>query len=66
MMLKSYWYNFLGNRHVKKAKKFPPNTVGSMYHYGLARLNYKLALDIAKSESEKLKRLKGWLQSWEK
>lgn len=65
-MFRAFWYNYLGDRHWKKAKKLPQNTVSAMYHYGLAKLNYKQAIAHAGAERDKIKRLKAWLAKWEK
>lgn len=66
MMLRAFWFNFLGEIQVKKAKKFPQNTVGSMYHYGVAKMHFKRALDIVKYEREKSRKFKGWIDKWVK
>lgn len=55
MMIRAYLYSLLGDYHLKRAKKFPRNSLGELLRYGEARYYYNKSTKIAKKKLEKLK-----------
>ena len=65
-LIKLKWLEFKGDKYVKKAEKFPIDSVGRTVNYSLARSYYQEGLDLVKHQQDNPSRLEKWLRTWVK